>query len=57
MRNHTIPMSDIVTRYATVEPTSVVTRHRGVRPNNNSNNNNCVALAELFQPSKLHELR
>ena len=41
MRNHTIPMSDIVTRYATVEPTSVVTRHRGVRPNNNSNNNNC----------------
>ena len=57
MRNNTIPMFNIVTRHATVEPTGVVTYYRGVRPNININNNNYVALAGLFPPSTLHELR
>ena len=39
------------------EPTGVVTRYTGVRPNNNSNNENHAALVERFQPSTLHELR
>ena len=36
----------------------MVTRYRGVRPDNskNINNNNHAALAELFQPSTLHKL-
>ena len=41
----------------------MVTRYRGVRPNNNNNsnnninNNNHAVLAGLFQPSTLHKLR
>ena len=59
MRNNSIHWPDVVTRRTAVKMTGVVTRYRGVRPNNNNNdyNNNRAALAERFQSSMLHKLR
>ena len=60
MRSNWIYRLNIVTRCVAVEPTDMVTRCRGVHPNNNSNNNNNnnhAAQVELFQPSMLHKLR
>ena len=55
MRNNRIHWPNVVTRRAAAELTGMVTRYRGVRPNNN--NNNHAALAERFQPSTLDKLR
>ena len=59
MRNNMILRLNVVTRREAVEPTGVVMRYKGVRPNSNkcSNNNNHAALVERFQPSTLHKLR
>ena len=64
IRNNRFHRPNVVTRRAAAELTGAVTRYRGVRPNknnndddNNINNNNHAALAECFQPSKLHKLR
>ena len=59
MRNNRMNRPNVVTGRAAVELTGVVTRYRGVRPNNNNNdnnndndnNNNHVALAGHFQPN------
>ena len=50
----------VVTQRAAAQLTGVVTRYRGVGPNNNNNNNNNndhAALAERFQPGTLHKLQ
>ena len=62
MHNNRIHWSDVVTRRTAAEVSGAVTRYRGVRPNNNSNDdnnikNNHATLAERFQPSRLHKLR
>ena len=53
IRNNRIHRLNVVTRRAAVELTGAITRHRGVRPNNN----NHAALAECFQSSTLHKLQ
>ena len=59
MRNNNIPRPNVVTWRAVTKPTGVVTRYRGVRPNNNNNNinNNHMTLAKRFQFSTLRKLR
>ena len=63
MRNNRIHRPNAVTRRSAAELTGAVTRYRGVRPNNNKNeddssidNNNHATLAERFPPSMLHKL-
>ena len=58
MRINRVRQRNVVTRRAAAELTGAATCYRGVRPNNNSiNNNNHAALAECFQPSTLHKVR
>ena len=63
MPNNSVHRTNVVTRRAAAELTGAATHYRGVRPNidnndnNNINDNNHGALAELFQPGTLHRLR